>query len=173
MTKIFGLFNRFNTSLNPMKRKSVQGSFKMMPVLDKDTFQKKNSLPKLEILEGHDDSYNGKVYQEIIKLCDIQHKKRMQKYGSNIPLKEPEKATKDKYRAVFWIQEGLEGYNDVQNKLKNKLPLNKKEQQYFNFILNQMKPSKEDRTLWRLVIPYDGFREQIHSGHLNLNLLNF
>jgi len=169
---ISSLINRFSTKVDKLQKPQKQAyGFKMRPVLGADTFERSSSLPKLKVAECTG-VYYGKEYKELVDQCEKLHEKRLAKYGTNDDLPEPENATKNKYKAVQWIQEELGSYYEISNKLKKGIPLNSKEKSEFNFILSQMEKAEEDRTLWRLVVPYDGFVEQINSGKLDLNLLN-
>ena len=72
----------------------------MKPVLSEDTFERKTSstsLPKLEITEGTCTFYDS-AYKELDKLCEIQHKKRSEKYDRGEELPEPENASNNKYK---------------------------------------------------------------------------
>lgn len=144
---------------------------KMRPELASDVFEpSKRALPKFETIEIQ--NATPEDYKNFKEKCDEIKKLRFEKYGDDDALPEPVEVSRPKIKAVADVQfESLE-YTSVMKKLKSGEPLSEKEKAFYDFVLSQMEPSEEDRTLWRVVTPYDGMADEINSGTYELKLLN-
>ena len=95
------------------------------------------------------------------------HSDRMAMYYTAGQIPNPARVDKKYMDAVYDVQYEQSGYSEMQEKLKKGEPLSAKEQELYDSITEQMRPSQRDRILWRSVTPYEGFEEEIQSGEYN------
>ncbi len=139
------------------------GFAKIKQPLTEDAFTRTNRGFKIESVALD----NMEEYRDQLAKIGQSHKARMVKYGNTSTIK-PRKVSKEEFEAMNLIQYELDGYTTVQTKLRTNQPLTKKEEEFCEKVLKGTRPTEEDRTVWRMVGPYEGFEEAINSGEYDL-----
>lgn len=144
------------------------------------------NVPKLQVDEF---IHSGKAYKEfpdfvikkelfnsydeyrdiLLSRRALRHKRRMQLFASDMQAPPPRVVTKLEKEAIDMIQFEKGEYSNVTRKCRKGEPLNQKEQQFYDYVLSSMQPTENPRTLWRFVVPFDGFEEQVRSGKIDFS----
>lgn len=92
------------------------------------------------------------------------HKQRMKLFSTSEPLPESKVVSKKKIDAMRDVQYERGEYFNVKRKMRKGLPLSPAERKFYDRIVSHMDTTNEEKTLWRVVTPYEGFEEEIRSG---------
>ncbi len=99
------------------------------------------------------------------------HEKRMLKYGTDNGLPPRHRVNRNIAYMVRDVQFERGEYTRVQFAFRNEKPFDIKMKKWWKSLYNAMEPTKETKTLYRAITPYNGFESQIKNGLLEMNSL--
>lgn len=100
------------------------------------------------------------------------HQKRMAVFATNTELPVQRTVSESQMNTMLDVQNEMGEYFNVKEKLRSGQPLNKKEQEFFNSVMNAMEPTNTERTVWRSIANYEGLEEQIRAGKIKENFFS-
>ncbi|MCQ2738951.1 MAG: hypothetical protein MJ237_01850 [bacterium] len=103
-------------------------------------------------------------WREIKQDCRKYHEKRMALYSSPEATPNPSFVSLEKINAMNDVQCEMGEYIAVQEKMRKGIELNEAERNFYERIVSQMDTTTQERTLWRILKPYEGFEQEIRSG---------